>query len=105
MVCKNLLIHFLLGFKSGKSVPCLYTLHTLSEFILIVLYVDDLLIAGKKRVSIDRIEMNFKKRLETRDMGEAADILGFEMNPNRSDCFLFLLRVRCTAEILERLDK
>ena len=62
MVCK---IHsFLadeLGFKSSQNDPCLYTMHTSSEFVIIILYVDDLLIAGNKRASVDCIKAEFKK--------------------------------------------
>ena len=45
-----------LKFKSSQNDPYLYDLHTSSESILIFLYVHDLLIAGNKRASIDRIK-------------------------------------------------
>lgn len=51
-----------LGFISSQNDSCLNTLHKSSEIVIIVLYVDDLLIAGSKLESIDRIKKEFKKR-------------------------------------------
>ena len=93
-----------LGFISSSNDPCLYTLHTSSEFMIIVLYVDDILIAGSKRASIDSIKEKFKARFEMKDMGEASEILGIEINRNRSRRTLFLHQSRYTQRVLERFE-
>ena len=57
-----------IGIKRSKNDCCLYILHASSEFILTVLYVDDLPIAGYKGKVINRINGEFKKRFEIIDM-------------------------------------
>ena len=93
-----------LGFISSSNDPCLYTLHTSSELMIIVLYVDDILIAGSKRASIESIKAKFKARFEMKDMGEASEILGIEINRDRSKRTLFLHQSRYTEKVLERFE-
>ena len=79
-----------LGLKSSYNDPCMYTLHTPSEIILIVLYVDELLIAGNKRAFIDQIKREFKTRFEIKDLGETKEILAIEFIQNRPNSSLSL---------------
>ena len=91
-----------LGFKSSANDPCLYTLHKSSEFIIIALYVDDLLIAGSNKASIDNIKTEFKNRFKMKDMGEASEVLGLEIQRNRTKRTIFLHQNRYTEKVLER---
>ena len=87
-----------LGIKSSQKNPCLYTLHTQSEFILTVLYVDDLEITGNKRASIFRISRELKKRFEIKNLKEAIEIPGEEFQSKS----LKLLLISQPSEILCR---
>ena len=91
-----------LGFKSSRNDPCLYILHSSSEFIMIALYVDDLLIAGSNKASVVRIKGEFKDRFKMKDMGEASEVLGIEIKRNRANRTLFLHQESYTNKVLER---
>ena len=78
-------------------IPCVLS----SELILIVLCIDDLLIAGNKRADIDRIK-EVQERIEMKDMGEFKQLLGLEINSNRFNRSLFLHQTKYTENIFER---
>ena len=55
--------------------PCLYTLNDKGSMTLIVLYVDEILVVGSNRNTVDRIKDEFKSRYKMKDLGEASEFL------------------------------
>ena len=49
------------------------------SYIYLLLYVDDMLIASKSQVEIDRLKAQLSKEFEMKDLGEAKKILGMEI--------------------------
>ena len=60
------------------------------DYIYLLLYVDDMLIASKSKVEIDRLKIQLGQEFETKDLGAAKKILGMENRRERSDRKLFL---------------
>ncbi len=56
---------------SSASDPCIYVLHESSSILIIVVYVEDLLIAGSSKYEIAAIKGEFRKRFEMKDLGPA----------------------------------
>ncbi len=75
---------------SNTNDPCLYVRHSAQSIMLIALYVDDLLIAGKESRSIARIKEELRKRFEMKDLGEARLCLGLEITRDRANRTLHL---------------
>ncbi|KAA3462571.1 Retrovirus-related Pol polyprotein from transposon TNT 1-94 [Gossypium australe] len=49
------------------------------SFIYLLLYVDDMLIASKTQIEIEKLKTQFKKEFEMNDLGEEKKILGMEI--------------------------
>jgi len=65
--------------------PCVY-FHKLpnGEYIYLLLYVDDMLIASNKnKLSIDKLKVQLSCELKMKDLGEARRILGMKIERHR----------------------
>ena len=49
------------------------------SFIYLLLYIDDMLIASKRPMKIDKLKDHFSKTFEMKDLGNAKKILGMEI--------------------------
>ena len=64
--------------------PCVYFPKLSSgEYINLLLYVDDMLIASKNRSSIDKLKVQLSSEFEMKDMGESRRILGMKIERDR----------------------
>ena len=60
--------------------PCVYYNKLPSgEYIYLLLYVDDMLIASKSRNTIDKLNKNLSSEFEMKDLGEVKKVLGIEI--------------------------
>ena len=71
-------------YKRSKYDHCVY-LRNLQDgsYIYLRLYVDDMLIAAKSQLEIDRLKAQMSKEFEMKDLGEAKNILGMEISRER----------------------
>jgi len=53
------------------------------EYIYLLLYVDDMLIAYKSRSAIDKLKKDLSSEFEMKDLGEAKNVLGMEIERDR----------------------
>jgi len=53
------------------------------EYIYLLLYVDDMLIASKNKSSIDKLKVQLSCELKIKDLGEARRILGMKIERDR----------------------
>jgi len=77
---------FMIGFGYTRSIfdLCVYLCKLLSsEYISLLLYVDDMLIASKNRSSIDKLKVQLSLEFEMKDLGEAKKILGIKIERDR----------------------
>ena len=64
--------------------PCLYYNKLPGgEYIYLLLYVDDMLIASKSRSAIDKLKKDLSSELEMKDLGEAKKVVGMEIERDR----------------------
>jgi ATP-binding cassette subfamily B (MDR/TAP) protein 1 len=78
-------------YKRSKYDHCVY-LRRLQDgsYIYLLLYVDDMLIAAKSQVEIDKLKAQLSKEFEMKDLGEAKKILGMEISRDRERGKLWL---------------
>ena len=53
------------------------------EYIYLLLYVDDMLIASKSRSAIDKLKKELSSEFEMKDLGKAKKVLGMKIERDR----------------------
>ena len=89
-----------LGLTPTISDPCLYFYREGNELSLVFLYVDDFLIASKSREFISRIKSGLSSHFTIKDMGQAENCLGIEINQSKTK--ITLSQKRYTQDIIKR---
>ena len=77
---------FMMGCGYTRSLfdPCLYFHKQQSgEYIYLLLYVDDMLIASKNKSSIDKLKLQLSSEFEMKDLREAKRILDIKIKRDR----------------------
>ena len=68
-----------LGFKRCVGDPCLYVKRQNQDITLLVLYVDDIVIAGSNLSYIQQIKDEFSQQFKMKDLGELKNYLGMQV--------------------------
>jgi len=71
-------------------------------YLLLLLYVDDMLIAAKDLTEIHNLKSQLKSEFEMKDLGAAKKILGMEIKRDRKANRLFLTQKKYLEIVLER---
>ena len=72
------------------------------SFIYLLLYVDDMLIASKSKVEIEKLKIQLSQEFEMKDLGEARKILGMEISRNYSRGIVCLSQKQYLKKVLQR---
>ena len=79
------------GFKRSQADHCLYTTKDIDgNPIILVLYVDDMLLAGKKKETIDALKQQLNTAFSMKDLGDAEHILGMRIKRHIDQHFVFV---------------
>ena len=71
-------------YKRTTSDHCVFTRKFFDgDFIILLLYVDDMLIIGHDSNKIDRLKRELSKSFAMKDLGSAKQILGIEISCDR----------------------
>ena len=81
--------------------PCVYynKLHS-GEYIYLLLYVDDMLIASKNISAIDKFKKDLSFKFEMKDLDEAKKVLGIEIERDRRSRKVSLTQKRYLQKVL-----
>jgi hypothetical protein len=75
----------LIGFVPSAADPSLFTLDNKASTVYLLIYVDDILIAGKDKEAVDYIKGELLTRFEGRDLGEVTSYLGINLTRDRAN--------------------
>lgn len=91
-----------LKFKKLSSEPCVYVYHHKGGYIIIALYVDDIMLFSSRSLvnKKEEIKNNLKEEFKMKDMGQASHILGMRITRNENK--ITLDQAGYTRKILER---
>ncbi|GJR85813.1 retrotransposon protein, putative, ty1-copia subclass [Tanacetum coccineum] len=95
------------GFKRSSYDSCVYyRSYAPGEYIYLLLYVDDMLIACKSKAEIESTKSLLKKEFDMKELGEANKILGMEFVRDRSRKILRVSQSGYVSKILNnfRID-
>ena len=70
------------GFLRCQANHCCYVKNLGNSFIILLLYFDDMLIAGGSKRDIDKLKRELSKEFEMKDLGAAKQILGMRITKN-----------------------
>jgi hypothetical protein len=91
------------GFKASDADPCLYVRHGSDGSILaVILYVDDLIIAGSSRAVVDAFKRDISSRFEMQDLGALKYVLGMEVKRDRANKTLEINQTAYVDRVLAR---
>ena len=74
------------------------------EYIYLLLYVNDMLIASKSRSTIDKLKKDLSFEFEMKDLGEAKKVLGMEIERDRKDSKVSLTQKEYLKKVLQKFD-
>ena len=79
------------GYNITTSDHCVFTIKFFhDDFIILLLYVDDMLIIGHDSSKIDRLKREISKSFAVNDLGSAKQILGMKISRDRKNRKLWL---------------
>jgi len=90
------------GFTMMEEDHCVYLKHSNGSFIILSLYVDDILIVGNIKEMIDTTKKWLSSNFKMKDMGEAIYVLGVKIIRDRSKRILGLTQETYIKKMLER---
>ncbi|MCO5596082.1 hypothetical protein L7F22_050140 [Adiantum nelumboides] len=91
------------GYKRCNSDHCLYTKKASDgSLLLLILYVDDMLIASRNVIELDALQQSLRKRFDMKDLGNANHILGMRISRDRPNRRLYLSQRDYVDKVLSR---
>ena len=96
------------GYKKTTSDHCVFVqMFGEDDFIILCLYVDDMLIVGKNMSRIQELKIQLSKSFAMKDLGPAKQILGIRIVRDRGERLIHLSQEKYIEKILQRfhMDK
>lgn len=91
------------GYKKTTSDHCVFVQKfSDDDFIVLLLYVDDMLIVGKDALRINLLKQELNKSFAMKDLGPAKQILGVKITRDRRERKLWLSQESYILKVLER---
>ena len=90
------------GYKKTTSDHCVFVQKfSDDDFIILLLYVDDMLIVGRNQSRIDNLKQQLSKSFEMKDLGPAKQILGIRISRDRKVRKLYLSHEEYNKKVLQ----
>ena len=94
-----------IGFKRCEVDHCCYVKSFDNSFIILLLYVDDMLIAGFSIEEINNLKKQLSKQFAMKDLGVAKQILGMRIIRDKANGTLKLSQLKYVRKVLSRFNK
>ncbi|GKA61120.1 retrovirus-related pol polyprotein from transposon TNT 1-94 [Tanacetum coccineum] len=75
-----------------------------NDFIILLLYVDDMLVAGPNKDRINKLKAQLAREFEMKDLGPANKILGMQIHQDKVSRKIWLLQKSYVKKILQRFN-
>ena len=92
------------GFTENKVDNCIYIKVKGSKFIILVLYVDDILLACNDNNMLHETKRFLSSKFDMKDLGEASYVLGIEIHRDRSIGVLSRSQKSYIEKVLNRFN-
>ncbi len=91
-----------MGFTASEADPGLFTAQFKHGTVYVLVYVDDILVAGKNMADIQSVKDMLTKAFKVRDLGEAKYFLGMSLDRDRQARTLKMSQERLATELVSR---
>jgi len=92
------------GYTRCQADHCCYVKHFDNSYIILLLYVDDMLIAGSSIEEIDKLKQQLSKQFEMKDLGAAKQILGMRIIRDKDKGILKLSQTEYVKKVISRFS-
>ena len=92
------------SFQRTAADPCVYFKSYGDDFIILLLYVDDMLIVGQDVEMIRKLKVDLSRSFDMKDLGPAKQILGMAITRDRKAGKLWLSQENYVEQILKRFN-
>ncbi|KAG9457669.1 hypothetical protein H6P81_002177 [Aristolochia fimbriata] len=94
-----------IGFAMSNADHCVY-LQSFNDgdYIILTLYVDDMLVAGTNMKKIDELKKRLANQFSMKDLGEAKQLLGMQITRDKKKKKLWLSQEGYVKKVLERFN-
>jgi hypothetical protein len=99
---KQKLISF--DFKQSKADDCVFVKTLGESIVIIVLYVDDMLIAANNLQALRKTKEDIHHAYDVNDLGEASEFLGMRIVRDRRNKSIFITQPGYTSDVLSRFN-
>ena len=93
-----------LGLENDLHDPCLFTWRQKGKLAMIVLYVDDILIASNDKEKLKRIKCHLSSVFQMKDLGEPRNFLEMTIQRNRKERKIVIHQAAYTEKVLEKFN-
>ena len=93
-----------IGFKRCEVDHCCYVKSFDNSYIILLLYVDDMLIAGSSIEEINNLKKQLSKQFAMKDLGVAKKILGMRIIRNKANGTLKLSQSEYVKKVLSKFN-
>ena len=91
-------------FKRCEADHCCYVKSFDNSYIILLLYVDDMLIAGSSIEEIDNLKKQLSKQFAMKDLGATKQILGMRIIRDKTNGTLNLSQSKYVKQVLSRFN-
>ena len=93
-----------MGFTPTASDSCVYTKGSGNTYIMLTLFVDDLLITGPSNASMAEVRRELMEKLPMTDLGDVSQILGIEVKRDKAAGTIELSQGQYTLSVLKQFN-
>ncbi|KAE8665844.1 Retrovirus-related Pol polyprotein from transposon TNT 1-94 [Hibiscus syriacus] len=94
-----------LGYNRLNADPCAYFKRSGdNDFVILLLYVDDMLVAGPNKDHIEELKAQLGREFEMKDLGSTNKILGMQIHRDKSNRKIWLSQKNYLKKILSRFS-
>ena len=93
-----------MGFKRSETDHCCYVKSFENSYIILLLYVDDMLIAGSSIEEINNLKKQLSKQFAMKDLGAAKQILDMRIIRDKANDTLKLSQSKYVKKVLSRFN-
>lgn len=93
-----------LGLENDLHDPCLFTWRWNGKMAIVILYVDDMLIASNDPEKLNQIKAHLGKAFQMKDLGEPQNFLGMTIQRDRKKKSIIIHQTAYTEKVLQRFN-
>ncbi|CAH0550178.1 unnamed protein product [Brassicogethes aeneus] len=92
------------GLENDLHEPCLFTWRKEGKFVVLILYVDDMLVASNNKTKLGEIINQLGKVFDMKDLGEPNSFLGMTIERNKDENYMKLHQENYIESVLEKFN-